>query len=299
MKNLTCAICGKNTPFEIIYPENFKREKVDKDIFSARRIPDRCHCRIVRCRKCGLIFSNPFLEEKAIHRLYQESELTYGSEIGSLKKTYGNYLKKIINFVPEKNNLLEIGCGNGFFLKEALKLGFKNVWGVEPSVDAVNKAGREIKPFIKLNNFQAKLFKNNFFDVICFFQTLDHIIDPNLFLKDCFKILKSHGIIFCIVHNSGSNLVKILGEKTPIFDIEHTYLYDKSTLRKIIEKNNFEVIKVINIANAYSLRYWTRILPFGTGLKKRVEKITGLLHLEKVILKIKAGNIGIVAKKAK
>ena len=299
MKNLICAICGENTPFEVLYPANFKRKQIDKVLFSARRIPDRCHYRMVRCKKCGLIFSNPILEENIIHRLYKESELTYGPEIVNLKNTYGNYLKKIINFAPEKNNLLEIGCGNGFFLKEALSYNFKNVWGVEPSVDAANKASREIKPFIKINNFQSKLFKNNFFDMICFFQTLDHIINPNLFLKDCFKILKRRGIIFCIVHNSGSVLAKILGEKTPIFDIEHTYLYNKTTLRKIFEKNNFEVVKVINIANEYSLRYWTKFLPFGTVFKKGIEKIIVLLHLEKISLRIKAGNIGVVAKKAR
>lgn len=299
MKNQICAICGENTPFEILYPANFERGQIDKDLFSARRIPDRCHYQIVRCRKCGLIFSNPILEENIIRRLYQESELTYGSEIVNLKKTYGNYLKKIINFVPERNNLLEIGCGNGFFLQEALGVGFKNVVGVEPSVEAVNKAGREIKPFIKTNNFQGKLFKNNFFDVICFFQTLDHIVNPNLFLKDCFKILKRQGIIFCIVHDSSSNLVKILGEKTPIFDIEHTYLYNKITLGKIFEKNNFEVVKVMNIANEYSLGYWTKLLPFGNQFKKKVEKIIVLLRLEKISLRIKAGNIGMVAKKTK
>ncbi len=299
MKNLTCAICGENTPFEILYPANFKREQIGSDLFSARRIPDRCHYRIVRCLKCGLIFSSPILEEKIIHRLYKESELTYDPEIVNLKKTYGSCLKKIINYIPRKDNLLEIGCGNGFFLEEALSYGFKNVRGVEPSVDAANKAGREIKPFIKVNNFQSKLFKNNFFDMICFFQTLDHVINPNLFLKDCFKILKRKGIIFCIVHDSGSNLVKVLGEKTPIFDIEHTYLYNKITLKKIFEKNDFEVVKVMNIANGYSLGYWIRLLPLGTQFKKLVEKTIILLHLEKINLKIKAGNIGIVAKKTK
>ena len=89
-----------------------------------------------------------------------------------------------------------------------------------------------------------------------------------------------------------------MGEKTPIFDIEHTYLYDKSTLRKIFEKNNFEVIKVINTANEYSLRYWFSLLPLGIAFKKGVEKVISLFSLEKISLRIKAGNIGIVAKKA-
>lgn len=299
MKNLACAICGENTPFEVLYPANFQREHIGKDLFSARRSPDRCHYRMVRCRKCGLIFSNPILEENIIHQLYKESHLTYGQEIANLKKTYGNYLENIINFMPRRNNLLEIGCGNGFFLEEALNIGFKNVWGVEPSVDAVSKASRKIRPFIKINNFQPELFKNKYFDIICFFQTLDHIINPNIFLKDCFKILKKQGIIFCIVHNSGSVLAKILGEKTPILDIEHPYLYNKITLKKIFEKNNFEVVKVMDIANEYSLGYWTKILPFGIFFKNGVEKMIALFHLEKIKLKIKAGNIGVVARKAK
>lgn len=294
-----CAICGNNAPFEVLYPANFKAAQINKDIFSARRIPDRCHYRLVRCQKCGLVYSNPILEEKKIRELYKRSELTYEPEIANLKKTYGDYLKKVIRVIPEKESLLEIGCGNGFFLQEALDQGFKKVWGVEPSVSAFEKAPKKIKQKIKNEIFHQGLFKNNFFDVVCFFQTLDHIIDPNSFLKNCFEVLKKDGVIFCIVHNSNSLLARILGEKTPIFDIEHTYLYNKETLRKIFEKNNFEIIEELDIANEYSLRYWVSLFPLGEHLRVFFARFLAIFHLQDKTIKIKAGNIGILAKKPK
>lgn len=299
MINQVCAICGNNAPFEVLYLANFKTDQIDEDIFSARRIPDRCHYRLVRCQKCGLIYSNPILEESKIRKLYEKSKLTYGAEIDNLKKTYGDYLKKVIRVIPEKGNLLEIGCGNGFFLEEALRLGFRKVLGVEPSMSAVESASPKIKKLIKNDVFRKKLFKNDFFDIVCFFQTLDHIMDPNQFLNECFKVLKEEGLIFCIVHNSDSLLVRLLGEKTPIFDIEHTYLFNKKTLRKIFEKNNFKIIDEKDIVNEYSLGYWLSLLPLGRPIKKAFNQIISFLKIDSKTLMIKAGNMGILAKKTK
>lgn len=297
MINQVCAICGNNAPFEVLYLANFKTAQIDEDIFSARRIPDRCHYRLVRCQKCGLIFSNPILEEDRIRRLYEKSKITYEAEIDNLKKTYGDYLKEVIRVIPGKGNLLEIGCGNGFFLQEALDQGFKKVWGVEPSVSAVEKAPKKIKQNIKNEIFHQGLFKNNFFDVVCFFQTLDHVVDPNKFLKACYEVLKDKGVIFCIVHNTGSLSARLMGEKSPIFDIEHTYLYNKETLRKIFEKDNFEIIEELDIANEYSLRYWVNLFPLAKHLKVFFTKFLAFFHFQDKTIKIKAGNIGIVAKK--
>ena len=54
-------------------------------------------------------------------------------------------LKRVTSLLIEKNSLLEIGCGNGFFLREAKKFGFKYVCGVEPGKQAVEMAHPDIK----------------------------------------------------------------------------------------------------------------------------------------------------------
>jgi len=296
MKKINCALCLKSN-YEVLYKENFDLALVNEKTFSARRIPDGCHYRIVRCQKCGLIYSNPILEEGKIKQLYCQSRLTYSLETDNLRKTYGRLLKKVKGASFEGESLLEIGCGNGFFLEEALGQGFKEVWGVEPSVDAAKKASRGIRKRIKIDVFRPGLFPKSYFDIICFFQTLDHIINPNLFLKTCFEILKNNGVVLCVTHNSKSFLNKVLGEKSPIFDIEHIYLFDKKTLIKLFEKNKFSVLDVFDIANDYSLNYWIKIFPLGRRIRNLLEKIISFLSLDRKIIKLKAGNIGLIAQK--
>lgn len=297
MVDQVCAICGENVPFKILYPANFKVESLNENHFSARRVPDHLHYRLVRCKKCGLIFSNPILKEKEINKLYRKSKVTYELEIENLKKSYGYYLEKVIDYAPGKKSLLEIGCGNGFFLEEALKQRFDRTWGVEPSVSAIENAPIKVKRFIKNDIFKKGLFENDFFDVVCFFQTLDHIVDPNKFLRTCHEVLKEKGVIFCIVHDIDSLSARLMGEKSPIFDIEHTYLFNQQTLRKLFEKNNFKVLNQMKIVNEYSFKYWNSLLPFGESLKKFIEKALVFFGLDKKTLRIQAGNIGIVARK--
>ena len=75
---------------------------------------------------------------------------------------------------------------------------------------------------------------------------MDHLLDPSAFLSDIYKILKDDGVILLINHNVRFILTRLLGSKSPMFDIEHIYLFDKVTIRKILEKNHFEIITISN-----------------------------------------------------
>lgn len=296
MKNIPCVICLSSKNYHILYPKNFNLKDANEITFSARRIPDRYHYRIVKCKKCGLIYSNPILEEKEIKNLYKRSKFTYDKEVDNLSQSYGYCLDQIKPQIINKDRFLEIGCGNGFFLKEASKRGFKNLWGVEPSIDAIKKSSFGVGKIIN-STLESDLFKKDYFDFICFFQTLDHIVDPNKFLKICFKILKKKGLVLCITHDSNSILTKILKEKSPIFDLEHVCLFNKQTLVKIFNQNGFKVIKVFDVANRYSLAYWIKMSPLNRWTKKFIEKASNLLGFNKITLRLNVGNIGILAKK--
>lgn len=291
-----CAICGKQASFDVVFPANFAVSKINEGHFSARRIPDHIHYRLVKCRKCGLIFSTPILKPKQIARLYKESKFTYTKEVKDLKKTYAHYLDEALVYTNVKNSFLEIGCGNGFFLQEAIKRGFKQIYGVEPSLEATKKAPNlAIRKKIIPSIFKRTLFKNNFFDFICFFHTLDHIVTPNQFLKDCHQVLKKGGVVLCITHDSQALSARILGESSPIFDIEHTYLFDKKTLKLIFEKNDFKVITVEDVINTYSINYWIKMLPIPKIIQKLVVFSLEKSGFGKINLKLKAGNIAIIA----
>jgi hypothetical protein len=135
-----CAICRTEGNAVELYPANLGREVFNPVLFSARRLPDRVHYRIVKCRTCGLVRSDPVAEAGDLASLYRQSTFDYGDEIANLKRTYGRYLAALAGLGARKGSLLEIGCGNGFFMEMALEQGYQTVSGVEPSRDAVGRA---------------------------------------------------------------------------------------------------------------------------------------------------------------
>lgn len=297
MISILCAICGTKQKLRQLYPQSLDFDKVDEKIFSARRTPDRMHYRLVRCINCGLIFSNPILESKKIARLYEKSLFSYKNESNYLRETYTSYLKQVLGDRDfRKIKLLEIGCGDGFFLEEAKKLGV-HVYGVEPSRAAVLLADEGIRKNIKVSILKPNLFKNNSFNLICCFHTLDHTINPNNFLKICYKLLKNGGLVLFIVHNTNGLSVRLFGEKSAIFDIEHIYLFNSKSLKTILLKNKFKVQFIFDVKNKYPLNYWVRMVPLHKILKNLFLTLLRITKIGNISLGIKAGNIGIVAKK--
>lgn len=297
MRIIQCAICKTNKYTDVLFPETTDFTRIDKDIFSARRIPDRVHYRLLQCNKCALIFSSPILSEKTIRKLYRESRLTYEQEIESLKETYGHYLGNTLRYSVKNPALLEIGGGSGFFLEKAKEMGLSKVYGVEPSQDAVNQARSDIKKNMIVDFFPSKKIKKSSMDIICIFQTLDHIIDPNFFLQECRKALRKNGLVLCIHHNTDGLSVKLLREKSPIFDIEHIFLFNKDNLKTIFAKNGFKTVEVFDVKNTFPLRYWIRMFPLPLKIKTNLINLLKLIRLDNFPITLSAGNIGIIARK--
>ena len=267
--NSECSICGDTDNFSIFYRKNFNyRRHLTTKVFSARRMPDKIHGTIVRCNICGLVRSLEVIDRKKLNKLYEDSHFTYNSMTDKLSQTYGHILKEAGKFVPSKGAFLEIGCGNGFMLEEARKLGYKVVRGIEPSIDAIANAEKSVKNHIVNSILEADTFNKLKFDLICAFQVFDHIPDPNNFLAICNKLLKPKGILLLMNHDVKSASAKVLGERSPIFDIEHTYLYDQDTIKMILIKNGFGIKKVYSPKALMSLRYIARLLPFPKTIKE-------------------------------
>ena len=260
-----CAICKTRGDFELVYAKNFQNSHINTSIFSARRLPDRIHGTVIKCIRCGLVRSKQFVKSSTLEKLYQNSQFTYAKLTNNLSSTYFSILNPILK--SKDCNILEIGCGNGFLLSYLKKKGYKNVWGIEPSSNAKKKASPKIRSRIKLGILDKNIKFDQKFDVICAFQVFDHIQNPRSFLKICHKLLKPQGKVLLMNHDVESWSAKILGERSPIFDIEHTYLYSQKTIRKILNINRFIVSRVYSPPSIMTIRYILRLLPIPRSFK--------------------------------
>lgn len=292
-----CAICETEENAAEVYPSNFAPEALNPAVFSARRLPDRIHYRMVKCRSCGLVRSDPMAPAGLLAQLYAESAFTYCDQVSDLRKTYGRYLSKLDGYGVRKSALLEIGCGNGFFLEEALAQGYSRVQGVEPSRTAIDGAPDAVREHIVCGLMGAGLFKPEQFDVICLFQVFDHVPEPGSLLDECFRVLRPNGLVLAINHNVEAVSSRILGERSPIVDVEHTYLYSPSTMARLFRKHGFEIAHAGVVWNTYSIAYLTRLVPLPAGIKRRLLNGLSNSRLGRIRMSVPLGNLMLVAKK--
>lgn len=292
-----CAICDCEGNADERWSAAFDPEAFNPRVFSARRLPDRVHYRMVTCSHCALVRSDPVADEELLAGLYAASRFDYGDEVASIEATYGRALSALEVGSSCRDALLEIGCGNGFFLKHAQRRGWRHVRGVEPSADAVERAPPELDGSIVQDVMRAGLFPAESFDAVCLFQVLDHISDPLELLEECFAVLRPGGQILAFNHNVDAWSARALGERSPIVDIEHTYLYSPETMRRLFFKAGFVEARVHGVRNTYSLAYLAQLAPLPAGLKNRLLSYLRSGRVGRTRLTVPLGNLCLIARK--
>lgn len=291
-----CAICGTTGQADELYAPTFDEASFNERVFSARRLPDRIHYRIVRCRTCGLIRSDPTADPATLTQLYARSSFDYGAEVAYLRRTYGRYLTRAKRLCGGQS-FLEVGCGNGFMLEEALSQGYQEVRGVEPSRAAIAAAAPAVRDRIVDGMMRPGLFQRATFDTVCLFQVFDHLPDPGSVLDQVRTVLKPAGVLLCFHHNVQSFSARLLGERSPIVDIEHCYLYSPATMNLLLEKHGFEILQSGVAANSLSLRHLVHLLPVSPALKRGFQVAAERTRAGGIPLRLRLGNLFTIAKK--
>jgi SAM-dependent methyltransferase len=298
MINLACYLCGAND-YSVLFPGNSETITLTADHVAARKgnVTKEVSYNWVKCCQCGLVYANPAPSAEVLANVYAASDQSaYGDETKNIAATYGRYLHNFRSSVTNKRNALDIGAGDGFFLRTLLAFGFENVVGIEPSVTACENANDDVRPFLINKMFDENDFAPESFDLISCFQTLEHVPDPNALLANMAHILAPDGVIYCVAHNFGSFGVKVLGAKHPIVNAGHLTLFDKTTITAIFAKY-FDVIDVFPVRNKYSILYWLSLVPMSDTLKTKLTALFVHLGIARLNLTMSLGNMGIIAKK--
>ena len=100
------------------------------------------------------------------------------------------------------------------------------------------------------------------------------------------------------VHNERSWSAKLMKERSPIIDVEHTHLYTRNSGEALFKKVGFIDVKSGTYNNHYSLAYILHLIPISRTLRKRVlESSIGTL-LSKIKVVVPLGNMWIAGTKS-
>jgi len=293
-----CALCGPETAKKELFAPSFGPDDLNAEVFSARRTPDRRHFRLVECATCGMVFSDPACDPSELSSLYERGEVRYGPLENQIYRSYAPVLDEAAKISTGRGTFLEIGGGSGFMLRYGAERGFASQIEIEPSADAERKFSPPSASarFIRAS-FKKGLIPPGSASLACFFQMLDHVPDPRAFLEDVFDVLEPGGAAVCVTHDTSAFSARLLGERSPIYDLEHTYLFNPRNISRLFERAGFAQPRAFGVANRYETRYWLSLAPLPGAIKKHLLaglEATGLAGLP---LSLKAGNLAIIARK--
>ncbi len=120
-------------------------------------------------------------------------------KFGGDKLTF-KWLLRILN--PKKNSrLLDIGCGQGFLLREAERLGLVT-YGIDISSEAVDIARRNSPSSnIICGDGHRLVWEDGYFDYITNIGSLEHFLEPERCLREMQRVMKKDGRACMMVPN--------------------------------------------------------------------------------------------------
>jgi 2-polyprenyl-3-methyl-5-hydroxy-6-metoxy-1,4-benzoquinol methylase len=170
-----------------------------------------------------------------------------GTRLGENHKAFFKHFPSNV-----RGRLLDVGCGDGRFLRYAKEQGFE-VWGIDfdkKSVENVKRnLGIETVFAMSLEEFYEYAKERGIkFDVITFFEVLEHQDKPREFLEMVKGLLKEGGYIAGSVPNRERLLVErywkyFHGDHPP----HHFLRFSKSSLEKTLNFSGFKDIEVYKL----------------------------------------------------
>jgi SAM-dependent methyltransferase len=150
----------------------------------------------------------------------------------------------VLGKLEKKQRLLDIGCGDGFFI-DGLQKHFIKAEGLELNKSAAEKA-RAKGLTIHTETLAEFAIKNeNVYDVVCSMQVLEHIYDVRDFMTTAARLVRPGGLLIVAVPNNNPYLyryeVYVLLNLPP----HHMGLWDESSLRKAAPYFGVEVENIV------------------------------------------------------
>jgi 2-polyprenyl-3-methyl-5-hydroxy-6-metoxy-1,4-benzoquinol methylase len=192
---------------------------------------------LFECPGCEVQFWNPF--KRIGSSWYEEFYTVRLKSIPPLEPGHKFFLADPL--APKACRLFDIGCGVGNFMAAAREQGY-NVTGIDWDTKAI-QAGKEILHLdtifpLSIEEYAEKNAGETF-DVVSFFEVLEHQDDPAGFMSQVRRLVKPSGFIALSVPNR-NRFQK--GLDTTDLPPNHLTRWNPQVLKTFLQRQGFEII---------------------------------------------------------
>jgi 2-polyprenyl-3-methyl-5-hydroxy-6-metoxy-1,4-benzoquinol methylase len=278
LEQVRCALCNSDTPVPFQRKGGFE---------------------IVRCSACGLVYVNPRPARGELRSLYQDPSYFSGDEwyldyLGNEphhRKLFQSVVALLDRFCTKKGALVDVGCAAGFLLDTAREDGWE-VTGVDLSPTMADHAKTALGLDVRVGTLEEATFPDASFDAVTLCDSLEHVANPLLTMREVNRILRPGATTLIITPNIASSMARLLRTWWPhLTPKEHIYYFAPDTVRELLSRAGFETVYQGSVGHYFTLEYIGRKLaPWAGAFWK--------LPLWRTTVNLNVGDIIVIARKS-
>jgi hypothetical protein len=290
-----CPTCGAQTGGKEVASSRPRAEDVDDQTRAEHWRgfrPDKVFFSYLRCAKCRQVYSSSYFSEVSLQGLYHTmADNSAGEDPVTLARTQAGYVRVLQGVASPSGRWLDIGADIGL-LASALRgvPGVEEVDGVEPNTAVHSELRARLGSEGEISESVASV--GHRYDGVAAIHVVDHLLLPMAELTRWRDVLNDEGLLLLVVHSEASVLRRLLRRKWPPYCLQHPQLYSPQSMRSLLDRVGFDVLRVRRTSNYFSV---DQVL--AVGLAVVGIKYARRDRLRSVVLPLRLGNIAIIAKK--
>lgn len=191
---------------------------------------------VVCCNECGFTYADTTATEEDYNEYYRNCNIYSGSPHKlDDKESAFDIAKNIMKLqLSYDSHIIDIGCGFGDFEIKALKEGYTNIIGIDPSKESIdNLRANNIVGIVGSVYDEPKKDLIGKMDAVFLMAVIEHLLMPKEAIKQAIKYLKPQGKLYIYAPDCG----KINENLTPQpnnFNFEHINYFSCISLNRLL-----------------------------------------------------------------
>jgi 2-polyprenyl-3-methyl-5-hydroxy-6-metoxy-1,4-benzoquinol methylase len=209
---------------------------------------------ILRCLSCDLVFVDPVPAEATARAAYGAEYYEPWQERREERSRRRLWRRRLelVEARQSHGTLLDVGCGDGLFLKVARDAGW-SVEGIEFSPEGARWSSRRLGRPVAVGDLARVPGLRGPFDVVTLWHVLEHLVSPAPMLEAARHRLRPGGLLAVAVPNLDDLPMRAAyrlarGRALPLFEKgarePHLSHFSPATLRSFLRRLGFERIEI-------------------------------------------------------